>query len=87
MLNRIFRKSNEYQHKQKSVQAWVNKDGAKIRYIPDLGTGELAKGTAVMAGMKAPNGFRLCQLVNHQKGIVVAGWIFEADLQYTAPTA
>ena len=82
------KKSPEFPHPRavdRAVPAWTNKEAA-VRYVPNLGTGTLAKDTPVMAGLKSPHGnFRLCEILNHTKGIKVYGWIAEADLTFTAP--
>ena len=89
MLNqfkRIFQKSPEYvPSRPAGVKMWTNKEAA-VRYVPNLGTGTLAEDTPVMAGLKSPHeNFRLCEILNHTKGIKVYGWIAEADLTFTAP--
>ena len=87
MLKRWFRKSQEFPYPRavdQAVPAWTNKV-AKVRYVPALGSGTLPKDTPLMAGLKHPNGDRLCQVLNNVKGLVIYGWVAEADLSFTAP--
>ena len=87
-LKKLFRKHPEFPSPRavdRAVPAWTNKD-ASVRYVPELGTGVLPKDSPVMAGLKSPHGnFRLCEILNHVKGIKMYGWIAEADLSFTAP--